>query len=266
MTTNEMPVLSVVIPCFNEEDELPMSMPPLFGELEKLGVTYEVILVNNGSRDRTPEIIDELARTAPVRRVDVPTNRGYGLGAITGFRAARGARVCLMWADSQVAPDDVRRALSTALLSEPGALVKVSRITREDGWMRLIVSVVWNGLYRIFFGGSVRDVNACPKIFYREDLARFDLRQEDAFIEAEAMIKAQYLGLRIVEIPVPFHARLRGSSKVRIIGYAVAFVRNLLAYRFGDRLDEWKSLNPRSACSRCDFDSPPVSTERTPAA
>ena len=87
------PQLSIVIPCYNEEQDLPLSMPPLFAALRRLGLRHEIVLVNNGSKDRTPELIDGFAATEPVRRVDVPVNQGYGLGVITGLRAARGELV-----------------------------------------------------------------------------------------------------------------------------------------------------------------------------
>jgi len=235
------PQLSVVIPCYNEEEDLPLSMPPLFEALRRLGLRHEIVLVNNGSRDRTPELIDAFAATEPVRRVDVAVNEGYGLGVITGLRAARGELVCQMWADAQVSAEDVAETIAIARATRPGTLVKVRRVDRDDGLLRKVISFTWNNVFeRAFHGGGV-DVNGCPKIYHRGDLALLDLECKDSFLDAEAIIKARMLKMRIIEVPVHFYARRGGASKIKLIGYTASFLENVARYRFGDRLAAWRS-------------------------
>jgi glycosyltransferase involved in cell wall biosynthesis len=235
------PQLSVVIPCYNEEEDLPLSMPPLFAALRRMGLRHEIVLVNNGSRDRTPELIDKFAETEPVRRVDVAVNEGYGLGVITGLRAARGELVCQMWADAQVSAEDVVETIAIARATRPGTLVKVRRVDRDDGLLRKVISFTWNNVFeRAFHGGGV-DVNGCPKIYHRGDLALLDLECKDSFLDAEAIIKARMLKMRIIEVPVHFYARRGGASKIKLIGYTASFLENVARYRFGDRLAAWRS-------------------------
>jgi glycosyltransferase involved in cell wall biosynthesis len=235
------PRLSVVIPCYNEESELPISMPPLLEALSRLGISHEVILVNNGSSDRTGELIDALAGLYPVRRVEVPVNQGYGFGITQGMRAARGSLVCQMWADAQVSPDDVVQTIEIALATQPGTIVKVRRSVREDGFVRKLISLSWNGLFQAAFAGGGLDVNGCPKIYHREDLACLALEKKDSFLDAEAMVKAGLLGLRVIEVPVRFFPRARGSSKIKLMRYSASFVRNVFEYRFGPGLAAWKA-------------------------
>jgi glycosyltransferase involved in cell wall biosynthesis len=235
------PELSIVIPCYNEEGDLPLSMPPLFAALRRLGLRHEIVLVNNGSQDRTAELIDGFAETEPVRRVDVPVNEGYGLGVITGLRAARGELVCQMWADAQVSADDVVETIAIARATRPGTLVKVRRIEREDGVVRKVISFTWNNIFeRAFRGGGV-DVNGCPKIYHRGDLALLDLECKDSFLDAEAIIKARMLKMRIIEVPVHFYARAGGASKIKLLRYSASFLENVARYRFGDRLTAWRA-------------------------
>lgn len=257
------PQLSVVIPCYNEERDLPVSMPPLFAALRRLGLRHEIVLVNNGSNDRTPELIDDFAATEPVRHVDVPVNEGYGLGVTTGLRAARGELVCQMWADAQVSADDVVDTITIARATRPGTLVKVRRVERDDGTLRKVISFTWNGIFeRAFHGGGV-DVNGCPKIYHREDLALLDLESKDSFLDAEAIIKVRMLKMRIIEVPVHFYARAGGSSKIKVLRYSASFLENIARYRFGDRLAEWRSraetARGASAVGRADLTRPVAS-------
>ena len=235
------PELSIVIPCYNEERDLPLSMPPLFEALRGLGLRHEIVLVNNGSADKTPELIDAFAETEPVRRVDVTVNEGYGLGVVTGLRAARGELICQMWADAQVSAEDVVETIKIARATRRGTLVKVRRVERDDGLIRKVISFTWNNVFeRAFHGGGV-DVNGCPKIYHRDDLAVLDLECKDSFLDAEAIIKARMLKMRIIEVPVHFYARSGGASKIKLLRYTASFLENVARYRFGDRLEAWRA-------------------------
>jgi glycosyltransferase involved in cell wall biosynthesis len=102
------PEFSIVIPCFNEGDALPVTIPPLIEELSKQGRSYELVLVDNGSQDDTKAIIDGfITQGLPIRRADVARNEGYGLGVITGMKAARGNIVVMGAADGQIANADI---------------------------------------------------------------------------------------------------------------------------------------------------------------
>src|SRR6185503_16522335 len=95
--------LSIAVPCYNEEKVLELTMPPLVEAFQNAGIRLQLILVNNGSKDRTSEVIDRLIQSGlPVTKGEVTVNRGQGLGYLTGFRLAEGHFVCNLCADGQV--------------------------------------------------------------------------------------------------------------------------------------------------------------------
>src|SRR5262245_17180638 len=107
--------LSIAIPCYNEEKVLELTMPPLVEAFEASGVHLQLILVNNGSKDRTSDVIDRLIeRGLPITKGEVAQNRGQGLGFVTGFQLAEGQFVCNLCADGQVQPADVLRIYHAA--------------------------------------------------------------------------------------------------------------------------------------------------------
>jgi glycosyltransferase involved in cell wall biosynthesis len=218
---------SLVMPCYNEEASLPGSIPPLSEVLAKQGLACEIVLVNNGSTDRTAEVIDELAaRGLPVTRVDVERNEGYGHGILTGLKAARGRYRGFMCADGQIAPEDVARLLWAVQRAGPGALVKVRRLTRSDGLFRWFQSRMFNLLCLVLFRTLTTDVNGTPKMMERRVWERMDLCSKDWFIDAEVMLKSRRLGLDLVEVPVEFMPRQAGRSWVNL-GTTLEFLANM---------------------------------------
>jgi glycosyltransferase involved in cell wall biosynthesis len=233
--------LSLVIPCYNEEAALPASMPPLIAACAKLGVPYELVMVNNGSWDATPQKIDEfIAQGLPVKRVDVPVNRGFGWGVICGLRASAGDFVGYACADGQVSPEDILNIYQAVVKAGPGAIAKARRVRRQDGGLRGLTSWGYNALFTLIYGRITPDVNGVPKFLAREDLARLDPLSPDSFIDPELMIKARILGMKITEVPVTFLKRQGGRSTVRVLKTSIEFVRNLLGYRRRADFREWR--------------------------
>ena len=239
------PELSIVIPCYNEEECLPLTIPPLAAALTEAKVEYELVLVDNGSNDRTGEIIDELAGAGlPITKGVVSRNRGVGLGFRTGFSLAGGRIVGTLCADGQVAPEDLMRVYCALRESRRPAIAKVRRRFRSDSWIRKIVSVVYNGLMRLLFP-RLRglDVNGNPKLVHREVLRIMDLGSNDWFLDAEIMLKAQHLNLAVIEIDVPSHVREGGTSNVRV-ATVLEFLRNIVRYRLGGPWADWRKRTP----------------------
>ncbi len=138
--------------------------------------------------------------------------------------------------DGQVERHDVGRLFETTRRIKPPALLKVRRRFRMDGLKRKLVSVVYNLVANALFGGlGSIDVNGNPKLFPRELLGRLDLRSKDWFLDAEILIKAKRLRVRVFEMNVFGHMREGGASSVRF-GTCLEFVKNLLRARFGDRV------------------------------
>ncbi len=232
--------LSLVIPCYNEEAVLPVSIPPLLNLCQKSNLKYEIILVNNGSWDATPRVIDSfIAQGYPVKRVDVPVNQGYGWGIICGLKVVRGKYIGYMGADGQIQAEDVMRTWQKMREASGETVVKGKRINRADGPLRRSVSWVFNTLFVLLYGPITRDVNGTPKFFYREHLPILNLTSKGSFLDAELLIKAHALRFDIIEVPVTFYPRQGGASTVRVMSKSWEFFKDMIQFRYRNGIKIW---------------------------
>ncbi len=239
--TKSPPAISIVMPCFNEEDCLRTTSRDVLNAFDEAGIPLELVLVDNGSRDRTAAIIDELiAEGRPVVKVTVPVNIGYGNGLLEGLKVCTATFVCYLCADGQVAAQEAVRTYQEARAAGRPVMAKVRRRFRKDSWRRKLVSVLYNFGMQFVFGwlGSI-DLNGSPKVFPREALAPLQLKSKDWFLDPELMIKAKHLGIRILERDVEGLARAGGKSSVRY-STCLQFMKNILRYRFGGEFRAWK--------------------------
>lgn len=235
------PEVSVVMPCYNEEACLGETAPALVDAFLQEGMRLELVLVDNGSRDRTAQIIDDLIEQGlPITKVTIDVNQGYGHGIRRGLEACRAPVIGYLCADGQVAPEDVVRTYRLMEGREERVLAKVRRRFRQDSWKRKIVSINYNALMFVMFGGTgAIDVNGSPKLFSRKHFERMQLVSDDWFLDPEIMIKTKELGLRCIEIDVEGYARHGGTSNVKR-QTIVEFLVNILRYRFSGALTEWR--------------------------
>jgi len=228
-----IPSLSVVIPSYNEEENLPKTVPEIVSLLRNANISYELILVDNGSFDNTRNVIENLMKEYEnIRLVTVPVNIGWGNGVVQGYSQARGKYVAYMCADSQVpnqALIDVYRRI--VLENTDKVLVKVRRISRDDGVMRCLSSVFYNLLVNVLFGGVSPDANGTPKVFGRNLLGLFDLKYKDFFIDAELLIKVKRNKIRIAEVPFSSAKRKAGKSSIRVLKDSITVILDALKFR-----------------------------------
>jgi glycosyltransferase involved in cell wall biosynthesis len=224
-------LVSVVIPFYNEEQNVNRVMEDLEKSFEQNRIrNYEIVAVNNGSWDRTAEILRAHSqRNSRVRVVTVPKNQGLGFGVLQGFNEARGDYIGFNGGDGQVTGDDIVKVYRK-LMTDGFDLCKVKRIVRQDGFERRVISFVFNWLSRILFGVKTNDVNGLPKIMKREVLERLQLVSRDWFIDAEIMIKARQMALKVGEVEIQFLKREGGRSHVNY-GTVLEFLKNMLVYR-----------------------------------
>ena len=240
------PEFSLVVPCYNEQESIPFTIPPLCAAFEKAGVRLELLAVDNGSKDRTGEILDGFAaKGLPVRKVRVDVNQGYGWGILCGLREARGEWVGMIPCDGQVDPEDVVKLFESVRYSDGKVIGKVRRRFRLDGFLRKVVSVGYNVLvFALWPGLGSIDVNGSPKILHRDVLQRLDLQSKRWFLDPELMIKAHYLGVRVIEVNVFARMRGHGLSHVRATT-CWEFFSTLMRYRFGSEIGRWRgSVQP----------------------
>jgi glycosyltransferase involved in cell wall biosynthesis len=239
------PEISLIMPCYNEEEVVVYTIPQLVEAFEKAGHRLELVACDNGSQDRTGEIIRSfVARGLPVVYHRVEQNQGYGQGILQAIPVCTAPWIGIIHADGQVDAEDAARLFDALKHRDPMALGKVRRRFRLDGLTRKIVSVVYNGLVFVLWPrlGSI-DINGSPKIVHRDVIAAMDLQSTDWFIDPEMMIKAHYLGVRVLEMNVFARMRSNGLSHVRASA-CVEFFVNLLRYRFGGALRTWRNRPP----------------------
>ncbi len=236
------PELSLVMPCYNEEACLKQTVGELTAAFAARNIRLQLVLVDNGSHDRTGIIIDELQQAGlPVTKVVVTVNQGYGYGVVEGLKSASAPLVGFICADGQVPPEAAVAAFSLARSAERPTLIKVRRRFRKDSWRRKLVSVAYNLGMQVVFGwlGSI-DVNGNPKILPRDYLTAMCLRSRDWFLDPEIMIKSKYMGLRVIECQVEGKLRQGGKSNVRVTT-CWEFLKNIARYRAGAPLREWRA-------------------------
>ena len=206
-----VPALSYFFPAHNEEANLRGLVEEALAALPALAETFEIVIVNDGSRDATPRIADELAASDPrVRAIHHPRNLGYGAALRSGFAAARHELIAFTDGDRQFKVADLGRL--TERHAAGGADVVVGyRIKRADPLVRTLYAGAYRLANRIFFGLTVTDVDCACKLFEREALRGINVESGGAFFSAELLVKLRATGRVVVEVGVPHYPRTAGS-------------------------------------------------------
>jgi glycosyltransferase involved in cell wall biosynthesis len=232
--------LSYFFPAHNEEANLAGLVEEALAVLPTLADEFEIVAVNDGSRDRTREIADELTAAHPgvVRAVHHPTNLGYGAALRTGFRAARYELVAFTDGDRQFRVEDLGRLTARLADGDAPDVVAGYRIKRADPVIRTIYAKSYRLANRIFFGLQVTDVDCACKLFRREVLDGVRVESGGAFFSAELLIKLRARGADVVEVGVPHYPRTAGSptgAKPSVIFRAVRDFWRLRLRMWADR-------------------------------
>lgn len=213
--------LSVFYPCYNEEGNIRRVVGEALAFLPTLSDDFEIILVDDGSADRTGAIADELAREhACVRAVHHPSNRGYGGALQSGFRAATRELVFYTDGDGQFDITDLTRLLP---LIETHDIVSGYREHRQDSLMRRLNAWLWGALVQRVLGFRCRDVDSAFKLYRREIFDRIEMKSMGALIDAEVLARAVRAGYTIAEAPVRHRPRIAGrqtGANLRVIARA----------------------------------------------
>ena len=191
--------------------------------------TFEVIVVDDGSRDGTAAVLERLKPIHPsLRVVRHPVNRGYGAALRSGFAAARYPWIFLEDADNQFDPADVAALLARAADAD---IVAGYRKQRRDPLARRLNAWAFFTLVTILFGRLARDVNCAFKLMRRDLLERMDLHSEGALINTEVFVLARQLHARVVEVPIHHYARTSGRQTGANLRVIVRAFSELLAFK-----------------------------------
>jgi glycosyltransferase involved in cell wall biosynthesis len=207
-----LPELSYFFPAHNEAANLRGLVAEALEALPGLADRFEILIVDDGSRDETPSIADELASTHhQVRAIHHPTNLGYGAALRSGFGASRHDFIGFTDGDRQFRVADLGRLSARLLAADAPDAVAGFRIKRADPAIRTVYANLYRLANRLFFGLPVRDVDCACKLFRRQALEGIAVESGGAFFSAELLIKLGARGRRIAEVGVPHYQRLAGS-------------------------------------------------------
>jgi len=208
-----VPELSFFFPAHNEEANLEALVDEALATLPGLATKFEVIAVDDGSKDRTPAIADELAARHPelFRVVHHPVNLGYGAALRSGFRAARYELIAFIDGDRQFKVVDIGRLTARIAATDSPDVVVGYRLKRADPLIRRWYARIYRLSNRVLFGVRVRDIDCACKLFKRAALEPVRVESGGAFFTAELLIKLRFEGRRIGQVGVPHYARTAGS-------------------------------------------------------
>lgn len=238
--------IGVVLPAYNEEAVIANTVRDCAKTLAVIAPDYEIIIVDDGSRDRTGAIADELAAENPrVRVIHNQGNRGYGGALIAGFDAVSKDLTFFMDSDGQFDIRDLARLL--ALREQGYRAVLGYREHRQDGAIRRLNAWGWNLLVSLLFGLRVRDVDCAFKVYDTDLVRMLGVHSEGAMVNTEMLVKLKLLGVRTIETPVHHLPRLHGSATGANPRVILRAFRELLRLR--TRLSGWRPTQPLADAS-----------------
>jgi dolichol-phosphate mannosyltransferase len=227
MNPSETIELSVVVPVYNEEENLPILVPKLSEVLKGLQKTYEVIFVDDGSSDGSGKVLKEMATQYPsIRILRFRANRGLSAALVAGMREARGEILVTLDSDLQNDPTDIPKLLREL---DHYDMATGWRQKREDPWLKRISSRIGNTVRNRLSGENIQDSACTLRAFKKEcikDIWVFNGMHR--FLSTLVKMK----GYRIIEVPVAHHSRRFGKSKYKIRNRIVRSFIDLMAVRW----------------------------------
>ncbi len=222
-----------MLPAYNEADNLEKTLRDLILALEANAKKFEVIVVDDGSGDRTGEIARAAARAdGRVKLIAHEVNRGYGAALRSGFEAATLDWIFFMDSDGQFVPDEMEKLIA---LAGEERLVAGYRKDRRDPFERRLYGRLFTLVTRTLFGLRVRDMNCAFKLFKRDIVAGAGLSAGGALINAEILLAAKKAGVVPAEVAVthlPRRGGLNTGGSVRVIIKAASELAALVAAEY----------------------------------
>ena len=210
--------ISVFFPCYNEQENVGRTVEKALDVLEKLNADFEVIIVDDGSSDKTGRIADEIAGDHnKVKVVHHGRNLGYGAALQSGFKAATKELVFYTDGDGQF---DINEMPPLLDLMEQYDIVSCYRLNRRDPLIRKINAWCWTRLVCFLFGLKVRDIDCAFKLYKREIFDKIEMSSTGALIDAEILARAAHKGYRITQKGVHHYPRTAGAqtgANIRVI-------------------------------------------------
>ena len=227
--------LSIVIPFYNEEKTIKPLTNILVNEFKRNNINCELILVDNGSDDKTSEIVNKLSKEYKnVKAVRVRVNQGYGWGILNGLKFATGEHVGYMDGDFEIQPNGILK-LYKKMKKNNSDIGKGIRDKPESDIFKVIASYGYDILFFILFFKFIKQVNANPKIMRKSCYKKMNLSSKDWFIDSEIIIKGLKNNYKIVSQIVLYNPRKTGESHLKffnLFSTIVLYLKNIIKYRF----------------------------------
>jgi glycosyltransferase involved in cell wall biosynthesis len=236
------PSISLVLPAYNEADNIEPMVAEAIPALESVTDDYEIIVVDDGSADDTAGVTRKVMESHPrVRLVQHPVNQGFGAAVFTGFTSAEKDWIFYTDADRQFVLSELENFVP---LMDQADLIAGYRAPRRDPFMRVFYGKGWSMLCTLVFGYTVRDVDCGFKLLRREIIQELapTIASRGATFSIEWLVRAKRAGYRFVELPVTHRPRVAGSQTGANIDVIVRAFRELAQVR----LQLWREGRPGS--------------------
>ncbi len=227
------PRLTFFFPAYNEEENVERTVENALVDVGSLLDSIEVLIIDDGSTDRTPALADALAAADPRVRVVHQPNRGYGGALQAGFANARGELIGFSDGDLQFDLKEMRRLLDR--LTDPSRPVDGVigyRIERRDPFHRIFIARTYNTIVATLFGLRVRDIDCAMKLFRRQIFEGLPLEADGPFLSAELLIKLRARGARLAQVSVTHYPRTAGTNTGASFGKIMRTFADLGALRW----------------------------------
>ena len=202
--------ISVVIPAYNEADNIINTINIVVDTLKTLKVKWEIVVVNDGSNDETKVLVDNLKlKQDDLRIISHEKNRGYGAALKTGFSSAKNDYIILFPGDNQFYFSQVHYLIEA---SKDADIVAGYRVDRKDDLRRKINAFIFNTSVMLFFGLGIKDIDCGFKLYKKKVFDDIELSCDGALIDTEILCKTKQKGFRIKQVPLKHKARLHGDS------------------------------------------------------
>ena len=226
-----MPSISLVLPAYNEADNIEPMVAEATPALEANAHSHEIIVVDDGSADGTAAVTRRVMESYPnLRLVEHPVNKGFGAAVFTGFTSAKLDWIFYTDADRQFVLSELERFVPHM---EAADLIAGYRAPRRDPFMRVLYGKGWSALCTLMFGYTVRDVDCGFKLFRREIIENLapQIASRGATFSIEWLVRAKRAGYRFVELPVTHQPRVAGSQTGANIDVITRAFRELVQVR-----------------------------------
>ena len=217
--------ISVVAPIYNEEDNIDRLIKKLEIVLKKNFETYEILFINDGSTDKTKEILDNL-NNENVRVFHFEKNCGQTAGIAAGFEKADGNIIVTIDADLQTDPEDIMVLYSYI---DEYDMINGKRVTREDGIVKKISSLVGNSMRNLITGDDIKDTG-CPLKLFKKEVAKSYYLYEGMHRFLPTLAKMN--GFSVIEVPVRHYDRIYGKSKYGVWNRLFKGLKDAFAVRW----------------------------------